>query len=470
MMNTLLEYYRCPAEFSCLEVLGEPSPNPGFFRFEGTTLFGRLSFGMPAEAVESPLDEIANYSEVRDSKCYLPFDADEVVTNLREERYAAKRHRRHVGSAGRGLARRAYYFVRPFLGVGVRKHLQRISLRDSEEIQFPSWPVDRTVDRTFEKLMLLIMKARGIQSIPFIWFWPEGKSGCAMMTHDVETTRGLEFCSQLMDLDDSYEIKSSFQIIPAGRYTVSRELLAEIRQRNFEVNVHDWNHDGLLYSDRRVFLERAEGINKAAESYGAEGFRSGVLYRNTNWYDSFRVAYDMSIPNVGHLDPQVGGCCTVMPYFIGRILEIPVTTIQDYSLFHIRGDYSIDLWQRQLELVLESNGLASFIVHPDYVIDKRARATYGQLLQYLAGMRAQRNVWIARPHEVNRWWRERNQMKLIQRAGKWEIDGVGKERACVGYAQRNGQGIAYSLHHDEAEESLKMTTTEKPAPLVVYSR
>src|ERR1700731_4212388 len=116
MMNALLEYYRCPAEFSCLELLGKPSPGPGFFRFGGTTLFGRPSVGMPAEAVESRLDEIANYSEVRDSKCYLPFDADEVVTNLREERYTAKRHGSHVGSAGRGLARRAYYFVRPILG------------------------------------------------------------------------------------------------------------------------------------------------------------------------------------------------------------------------------------------------------------------------------------------------------------------------------------------------------------------
>ena len=39
-----------------------------------------------------------------------------------------------------------------------------------------------------------------------------------------------------------------------------------------------------------------------------------------------------------------------MPYFIGNILELPLTTIQDYSLFHILGDYSISLWQQQIDV------------------------------------------------------------------------------------------------------------------------
>ena len=68
------------------------------------------------------------------------------------------------------------------------------------------------------------------------------------------------------------------------------------------------------------------------------------------WYDDLKFSYDMSVPNVAHLDPQRGGCCTVMPYFLGDILEIPVTTVQDYTLFSILDDYSIDLWKRQIEI------------------------------------------------------------------------------------------------------------------------
>src|SRR5437016_10068499 len=81
-----------------------------------------------------------------------------------------------------------------------------------------------------------------------------------------------------------------------------------------------------------------------------------------------------------------------MPYFIGRILEIPLTTIQDYMLFHLLGDYSIDLWKRQLAMILEHNGLASFIVHPDYIIERRARGVYEELLDHLSFLRTQRNA------------------------------------------------------------------------------
>ncbi len=72
-----------------------------------------------------------------------------------------------------------------------------------------------------------------------------------------------------------------------------------------------------------------------------------------------------------------------MPYFIGKILELPLTTAQDYSLFHILEDYSIDLWKQQLSLIRRRNGLISFLTHPDYLIERRSRKVYESLLDYL---------------------------------------------------------------------------------------
>ena len=95
----------------------------------------------------------------------------------------------------------------------------------------------------------------------------------------------------------------------------------------------------------------------------------------------------MSVPNAAHLEPQRGGCCTVMPYFVGDILELPLTTTQDYSLFHILGDYSTALWKAQTELILSKNGLISFITHPDYLSEQRALAVYTELLAHLAQLR-----------------------------------------------------------------------------------
>jgi hypothetical protein len=173
-----------------------------------------------------------------------------------------------------------------------------------------------------------------------------------VVTHDVETIKGRDFCTALMDVDDSFAIKSSFQLIPEKRYPLSPSFVAQLRERGFEVNVHDLNHDGRLFAGKARFLERAPRINEYGRALGARGFRSGALYRNPDWYEALAFSYDMSVPNVAHLDPQRGGCCTVMPYFIGKMLELPVTTTQDYALFHILKDFSINLWRLQIARII----------------------------------------------------------------------------------------------------------------------
>ena len=84
-----------------------------------------------------------------------------------------------------------------------------------------------------------------------------------------------------MDIDNSFGIKASFQIIPEQRYAVSRSFLQMIHSRGFEVAVHDLNHDGHLYKTREQFLERAKKINAYGQEFQAEGFRAAVLYMSS---------------------------------------------------------------------------------------------------------------------------------------------------------------------------------------------
>lgn len=265
------------------------------------------------------------------------------------------------------------------------------------------------------------------------------------MTHDVETREGRDFCPSLMDLNDSYGIKASFQVVPEQRYEVPASYLDEIRSRGFEINVQDLNHDGHLFRDRKEFLVRARKINEYGRQFRAVGFRSAVLYRRQEWYTALEFSYDMSVPNVAHLDPQRGGCCTVMPYFVGELVELPVTMTQDYSLFHILKDHSIELWKKQAELVMAKHGLMNFIIHPDYIIGSEERATYESLLGYLTGLRSEKNVWIPLPAEAASWWRARSQMKLVEVNGDWRIEGKGKERARIAYASENDGQLEFSF-------------------------
>jgi hypothetical protein len=166
----------------------------------------------------------------------------------------------------------------------------------------------------------------------------------------------------------------------------------------------------------------------------------------------------MSVPNVAHLDPQRGGCCTVMPYFIGNLLEIPLTDIQDYSLFHILNDYSTDIWKQQTAMILARHGLMSFIVHPDYIIEPQARATFEALLDHLAHLRDTENVWTALPREINEWWRQRAAMTVVRTQDGWQIEGAGAERARIAWAREIDGKLFYSV---EPGASAAMSPSEQ---------
>ena len=440
--SAFVDYFRCPESVAAFGAGGALSEEPGYFRFDESICYGRLSGDVPSPRIDGRLPD-ARATRTDTGPC-LPFDLSEIATNLREERYPLQTGRSLVGRLVETSAfTNLYYHFRPRLPVNVRKHLQRARLAGWQQIEFPQWPVDTTIDKVMQSAMALILEGGGLRRVPFIWFWPDGAPSCTIVTHDVEEIEGRAFCSQLMDLDESFGLKSAFQLVPEMSDGSPIGYSDAIRSRGFEVNLHDLNHDGRLFQNHAEFLVRAAQINQYAKDLGCDGFRSGAMYREQQWFDALDFSYDMSVPSVAHLEPQRGGCCTVMPYFVGKILELPLTTTQDYSLFHILDDYSIDLWKKQIAMILDVNGLISFIAHPDYLVDPRARAVYVELLGYLSQLREAGSTWIALPADVNRWWRERHAMRIVCSGGEWRIEGAGSERARLAYAVLDGDRVSY---------------------------
>lgn len=437
------DYFRCPSSFAefVVQEAAHEGARDGFFRFgPDLVCYGRAVGAIAQEPAGSLPDLLADV-RLDDRSCTLPFSPTQVAESMRGERYVGSPQR----SLKARLVRQLYYLLRPLLPVKLRRPLQARSLRGWQERPFPAWPVDTSVDRLFTELMRIKLIASGQQHVPFIWFWPDGKQACAVMTHDVETAAGLAFLDELMNINDRHGIKSSFQLIPAARYAVTETIVTKIRNRGFDVNVHDLKHDGHLFDDAEKFRTAAEKINMHAARFESRGFRSGALYRNQEWYGALRFRYDMSVPNCAHLDPQRGGCCTVMPYFIGDILEIPVTATQDYSLFHVLQTYDQKLWREQIARIAAVHGLISFIVHPDYLDHPDAVEAYECLLSYLVELRYKRSLWIARPNEVDEWWRIRRGLRLEKTEGGWKISGDGETRARLAFASLENERVVYSF-------------------------
>jgi hypothetical protein len=447
MAHPLVEYFRCPEHLAALGTAGPLPPDAGYFRFGEAIAYGRQAVGRASARPDGSLADGSFGVLSANGKVLLPFDLTEVLGNLRHERYPEAQYAiEHVSDSS--VQHAVYYFFRPILPVRVRKHLQRLHWRGWTDIPFPRWPVDVTVESLMRSAVGLLLERGGVREFPFIWFWPDGAPGCVMVTHDVEGAAGSRFCGELMDLDDRFGIRSSFQVVPEAPWSSkasTRQLVEQLKRRGFEVNVHDVNHDGRLFRDRERFLRHAATINARGREFGTRGFRSGAMYRRQDWIASLDISYDMSVPNVAHLEPQRGGCCTVLPFFIDHVLELPLTAAQDYTVFQVLGDYSTRLWQEQIGRILEQNGLVSFIAHPDYLIEPRARGVYEDLLRLLTRLRAERGVWIAQPAEIDGWWRSRREMSLVPDGDSWRVKGPDSSRARIAWARLDGGRIVYDV-------------------------
>src|SRR5712691_7760001 len=155
-MNAILsDYYRCPPNFAKFALAGELSEESGYFGFgQNTICYGQSSSGFRAKLPSDSLYDALRDVTLEASTLRLPFDPAQVIDNLRCERYVANSNGGKRNFISKTAVKHAYYLVRPLMPVSVRRHFQRRYLRGWNEIPFPAWPVDHTVDRIFEKLLI----------------------------------------------------------------------------------------------------------------------------------------------------------------------------------------------------------------------------------------------------------------------------------------------------------------------------
>ena len=108
------------------------------------------------------------------------------------------------------------------------------------------------MDDSFENLKrfvlsLLVRASRGGE-LPFVWFWPEGKESCLVLTHDVESSlAGNSGIWRLIDAEKTGGFQSSFNVVPF-KYEVAESEIERIRAEGCEVGVHGYSHGGDLFS------------------------------------------------------------------------------------------------------------------------------------------------------------------------------------------------------------------------------
>jgi hypothetical protein len=359
----------------------------------------------------------------------VPFDPDEAVGSFWHEDYIPPSKRTALPKPLLSL----YYSVaKPLMPAPLKRRLRRAmahrALASESALQ---WPTDESLDRLQRFLLRLIMIAIGRDELPFVWFWPDRHPWAVALTHDVETARGLANVSHVAGLERPRGLRSSFNLVPRD-YEVPASVLEELNDGGYEVGVHGYTHDGLLFSSRAVFLERVAAINEYGRKVGAAGFRSPATYRNLDWFDRFEFEYDSSVSNTAPCEPQPGGCGSFFPYFVGDLVEMPITLPQDHTLFELLEQTDASTWLECLERIRGAHGMACVLAHPDpaagYIGMSENEAHYVELLDVVAGS----DAWTPLPRDLVRWWR--------LRAHTETVDAADSERMSFGTAVLDASG------------------------------
>jgi peptidoglycan/xylan/chitin deacetylase (PgdA/CDA1 family) len=342
---------------------------------------------------------------------------------------AARRYLvRDMQQARLSLLFRLYYHVRRLVPMRLRRELQK----HRPVACGPDWFIPSGFVKTIRDTI-----GRGNQ-LTVIHPWPDNACFGFVLTHDVESADGLRNVERLAAIEEDLGFRSSWNFVPY-KYRIDMGLIADLRQRGFEIGIHGYNHDGRLYSSLREFRRRVPAIQDALRKFSAVGFRSPMVHRNLDWLQALDIEYDASCFDIDPYQPMPGGVGAVWPFVFGRFVELPYTMPQDHTVFNVREENSSDTWTRKIDFISRISGLALMLTHPDYLRTDQLRGVYRGFLDHV---RCQGQYWHALPRDVARWWQIRDATTTHRLpSGEWTISGPSPDRASIAAIDVDGDAL-----------------------------
>jgi glycosyltransferase involved in cell wall biosynthesis len=152
--------------------------------------------------------------------------------------------------------------------------------------------------------------------------------------------------------------------------------------------------------------------------WGAVGFRSPLMQHQLGWMHELGTEYDASTFDVDPFEPQSDGMRTIYPFWVQApgnkgFVELPYTLVQDFNLFKVLGERTIDVWKKKVDWLVQQGGMVLINTHPDYMCmdgspdrDEYPVARYEEFLGYVRDKYGDQ-CWQALPREVSRHYCEK---------------------------------------------------------------
>jgi len=257
---------------------------------------------------------------------------------------------------------------------------------------FPLWPIDESID----------IEPSDIDYA--------GKRFALVLTHDIDSRTELDLIDGIRMGERTMGVRSSWGFVPDVSWP-SDPLVGSLVEDGCQVYWHDLAHDGQMPWLRLDELRaRIDAIDRSSTwARNVSTFRSGQLLMSPRLFNvvSGRFAIDMSIPDSERGGPygSVVGCGSVIPFKMGRVLELPMTMPQDYFLERVYGlgpRAIFDLWMAKVDHIARVGGVAVLNTHPMWVnpVDPSKGDMWSMYRRFIEVVSARPDVLVATPDEV----------------------------------------------------------------------
>ena len=270
---------------------------------------------------------------------------------------------------------------------------------------FPAWPLEARLDD--ERAAAWRCAGLPAATRPT---WPEGRPAAVLLTHDIDSRDDIDGIGPLQTLEGERGFVAAIGFVPEVSWP-GRAIVEGLGAAGYEVYCHDERHDGQLP------YRGADGIRRTFERFFdrqpwarplVRGFRAGQLLMSgdlavavRDWFD-----LDLSIPTSERGGPYRGtaGCGTVFPFWLDRLLELPLTLPQDYYLFNVdrqSGPEIARTWVQTLVAIVARGGVAVVNTHPVWTNPRRPPVwdAYVALLDAVTASGA----WVTTPSAARDW-------------------------------------------------------------------
>jgi peptidoglycan/xylan/chitin deacetylase (PgdA/CDA1 family) len=224
-----------------------------------------------------------------------------------------------------------------------------------------------------------------------------------IVTHDIDSEKGLERASSLKEIEDDFGINSTWFVV-SDEYPIPSQT-AKYLAEGSEIGSHDVKHDGRLIHIKKQedLVKRLRSSRETLEqSFGKQvsSFRAPLLQFNSRIISALeKSGYkdDFSLPCWEPVHPstmQGFGVESASQFELNGVVEHPLTLFQDHQVLKVLGistSKAIRFWMEQLGVIRAFDGDVVLLIHPDYSFAEDLES-YKKLIEWISFLKTQEQV------------------------------------------------------------------------------